>query len=69
MTIVVTAFMLGLGFGGLAGGWLSKRRTVLRIGPELGMPGIQVAVFGSRCTVPPGKPPARSSLSITVCDE
>ena len=25
VTIVVTAFMLGLGFGGLAGGWLSKR--------------------------------------------
>src|SRR3954467_3862342 len=26
VTIVVTAFMLGLGLGGLAGGWLSKRR-------------------------------------------
>src|SRR6476661_436647 len=26
VTIVVTAFMLGLGFGSLAGGWLSKRR-------------------------------------------
>ena len=28
VTIVVTAFMLGLGFGGLAGGWLSKRRGI-----------------------------------------
>jgi spermidine synthase len=27
-TIVVTAFMLGLGFGSLAGGWLSQRRTL-----------------------------------------
>src|SRR5262245_34913810 len=28
VTIVVTAFMLGLGFGSLAGGWLSKRRAI-----------------------------------------
>jgi spermidine synthase len=28
VTIVVTAFMLGLGLGSLAGGWLSKRRSV-----------------------------------------
>src|SRR5436190_1870190 len=28
VTIVVTAFMLGLGLGSLAGGWLSKRRTI-----------------------------------------
>ncbi|ABD68535.1 putative spermidine synthase [Rhodoferax ferrireducens T118] len=28
VTIVVTAFMLGLGLGGLAGGWLSKRRGI-----------------------------------------
>lgn len=28
VTIVVTAFMLGLGFGGLAGGWLSKRQRM-----------------------------------------
>jgi predicted membrane-bound spermidine synthase len=28
VTIVVTAFMLGLGFGSLAGGWLSKRRNI-----------------------------------------
>src|SRR5215475_4851554 len=28
VTIVVTAFMLGLGLGSLAGGWLSKRRGV-----------------------------------------
>ena len=28
VTIVVTAFMLGLGLGSLAGGWLSKRREI-----------------------------------------
>jgi spermidine synthase len=28
VTIVVTAFMLGLGLGGLAGGWLSKHRRM-----------------------------------------
>src|SRR5882724_4703960 len=28
VTIVVTAFMLGLGLGGLGGGWLSKRRGI-----------------------------------------
>ncbi len=28
VTIVVTAFMLGLGIGSLAGGWLSKRRSI-----------------------------------------
>src|SRR6185295_16075978 len=28
VTIVVTAFMLGLGLGSLAGGWLSTRRTL-----------------------------------------
>ncbi len=28
VTIVVTAFMLGLGFGSLAGGWLSKRHRI-----------------------------------------
>ena len=28
VTIVVTAFMLGLGLGSLAGGWLSKRRDI-----------------------------------------
>jgi spermidine synthase len=28
VTIVVTAFMLGLGLGSLAGGWLSKRRGI-----------------------------------------
>ena len=28
VTIVVTAFMLGLGLGGLAGGWLSKHRAL-----------------------------------------
>src|SRR6201981_1597394 len=28
VTIVVAAFMLGLGLGSLAGGWLSKRRAI-----------------------------------------
>src|SRR5882762_5505477 len=28
VTIVVTAFMLGLGLGSLAGGWISKRQNV-----------------------------------------
>src|SRR5438552_16839429 len=28
VTIVVTAFMLGLGLGSLAGGWLSNRRGI-----------------------------------------
>src|SRR5262252_4121307 len=28
VTIIVTAFMLGLGLGSLAGGWLSSRRKV-----------------------------------------
>ena len=28
VTIVVTAFMLGLGIGSLAGGWLSNRRRI-----------------------------------------
>src|SRR5437773_5528856 len=28
VTIVVAAFMLGLGIGSLAGGWLSKRRRI-----------------------------------------
>src|SRR5271154_3639823 len=28
VTIVVTAFMLGLGLGSLVGGWLSKRRAI-----------------------------------------
>ena len=28
VTIVVTAFMLGLGIGSLAGGWLSKQRAI-----------------------------------------
>src|SRR5258705_12333041 len=28
VTIVITAFMLGLGLGSLAGGWVSKRRGI-----------------------------------------
>jgi predicted membrane-bound spermidine synthase len=45
VTIVVTAFMLGLGLGSLAGGWLSKARS---LSPLLLLAGIEflTAVFG-----------------------
>jgi spermidine synthase len=45
VTIVVTAFMLGLGLGSLAGGWLSKARS---LPPLLLLAGIEflTAVFG-----------------------
>ena len=38
VTIVVTAFMLGLGFGSLTGGWLSKRRDIALLPLLLGWP-------------------------------
>src|SRR5258706_4774144 len=44
---------------------LSKRRMVLRIGPEFGMPGSQVNGFGLRSTTPPWKL-GLNSLRITV---
>src|SRR5882672_11826926 len=44
---------------------LSKRRIVLRIGPEFGIPGSQVAGFGLRNTTPPWKL-GLNSLRITV---
>ena len=45
VTIVVTAFMLGLGLGSLAGGWLSKRQGI-RLLPLLAAIEIATAVFG-----------------------
>src|SRR5580765_6294628 len=45
VTIVVTAFMLGLGLGSLAGGWISKRRNVKAL-LLLGLIELMTAVFG-----------------------
>jgi spermidine synthase len=45
VTIVVTAFMLGLGLGSLAGGWLSRRRGISLL-PLLAAIEIITATFG-----------------------
>jgi spermidine synthase/MFS family permease len=45
VTIVVTAFMVGLGLGSLAGGWLSKRKEVKAL-LVLGLIELLTAVFG-----------------------
>ena len=45
VTIVVTAFMLGLGLGSLAGGWISKRRNVRAL-LLLGVIELLTAAFG-----------------------
>src|SRR5665213_501367 len=45
VTIVVTAFMLGLGLGSLAGGWLSKRPGIALL-PLLAAIEIATAAFG-----------------------
>src|ERR1700735_1890313 len=45
VTIVVTAFMLGLGLGSLAGGWLSKRQGIGLL-PLLAAIEIGTAAFG-----------------------
>jgi spermidine synthase len=45
VTIVVTAFMLGLGLGSLAGGWLSKRQGISLL-PLLAAIEIATAAFG-----------------------
>src|ERR1700753_1321145 len=45
VTIVVTAFMLGLGLGSLAGGWVSRRRGVMLL-PVLAALEIHSAAFG-----------------------
>jgi predicted membrane-bound spermidine synthase len=46
VTIVVTAFMLGLGLGSLAGGWLSKRRGVALL-PLLAAIELLTGAFGA----------------------
>src|ERR1700720_1731808 len=45
VTIVVTAFMLGLGLGSLAGGWLSKRRGIPLL-PLLAVIELMTGAFG-----------------------
>src|SRR5258707_5093026 len=45
VTIVVTAFMLGLGVGSLAGGWISKLRGI-KLLPLLAAIEIATAAFG-----------------------
>ena len=45
VTIVVTAFMLGLGIGSLAGGWISKKRGV-KLLPLLAAIELATAAFG-----------------------
>jgi len=45
VTIVVTAFMLGLGLGSLAGGWLSKRRDIALL-PLLAAIEFSIGAFG-----------------------
>ncbi len=45
VTIVVTAFMVGLGLGSLAGGWLSKRAN-LKLLPMLAAIELATALFG-----------------------
>jgi len=45
VTIVVTAFMLGLGLGSLAGGWLSQRRSIPLL-PLLAGIELTTAAFG-----------------------
>src|ERR1700680_3862685 len=46
VTIVVTAFMLGLGLGSLAGGWMSKRRGIPLL-PLLAIIELLTAIFGA----------------------
>ena len=45
VTIVVTAFMLGLGLGSLVGGWLSKRRGIPLL-PLLAVIELATGAFG-----------------------
>ena len=75
VTIVVTAFMLGLGFGSLAGGWLSKRRSIpllpLLAGIELltGMFGVfSLAIFDQVGDLTAGWPlPAMAAVNLGSC--
>jgi len=45
VTVVVTAFMLGLGLGGLAGGWVSERRGVSLL-VVFGLAELAIGLFG-----------------------
>src|SRR3954465_12648010 len=45
VTIVVTAFMLGLGFGSIVGGWLSKHRAIALL-PLLAAIELATGAFG-----------------------
>src|SRR6266513_941714 len=45
VTIIVTTFMLGLGIGSLAGGWLSQRRRIALL-PLLAAIELATAAFG-----------------------
>ena len=45
VTVIVTAFMLGLGLGGLAGGWLSERPRV-PLAAVLGLVELAIGLFG-----------------------
>lgn len=45
VTIVVTAFMLGLGLGGMAGGWLSQKKNISLL-PLLAIIEFSTAIFG-----------------------
>src|SRR6202021_3243622 len=45
VTIVVSAFMLGLGLGSLAGGWVSKRQQISLL-PLLAAIELATAIFG-----------------------
>src|SRR5215213_2951779 len=45
VTIVVTAFMLGLGLGSLAGGWMSRQSSI-RLLPVLAAIELLTAAFG-----------------------
>jgi len=46
VTVVVTAFMLGLGLGSLLGGWLSTRRSVRRL-VAFGVMELLIGLFGA----------------------
>ena len=64
VTIVVTAFMLGLGLGSLAGGWLSKRRGIPLL-PLLAVIELLTGAFGLRLArdLRPGRRARRIGLA------
>src|SRR5438105_992659 len=76
VTVIVTVFMLGLGFGSLAGGWFSKRPAIPLLGVfgtiELGISFfglISLKVFHARTkrqAMLPGLPEAAESVRPTT---